>query len=402
MVLKRVIYSLCLAGYCVFTLCGCSAEILDKIRPEVNKGEMLVVFPQSFEEGDLLESDDGTEAGVPTEYAYTAYDPAHGTTENTTGTEIPERSPLQYDVIDSTTYAQYLKENIYNPICDVIKEAAVDNPDAMDKVYFRMFHIGQNLSESGTGMERSESSVMNNGGGGLVNSVGGPLLNDLTNAYIGSSTFNLSAKQSAMSGAKAAISPLLDKYGSDYSTSEEATKELGEAYVKMWKGSRYSGSTLRAYYVATQSDTEYLYAVPDLDFKYASTSTANGVISMNSVKTLTSGLGYETSFNVTNVYGLFTTVNQFETRGPAQIRMNESDEHAIVWAYIDGYSTTIIIVGTDNLTTLAEQLGSGRASQIAGIVSGTCTWAEYTTVRGSLSDGSQGNLLYAGMTDVGG
>lgn len=358
---SKLAKGLLLISISIGILTGCQSYGLDGIRPDVNVSQNMVVFRDSLENIENLGV--GVEAGSPTPT----------TPDEGSGSIIGDSSrfaALPYTAVAASSYSQYLNKEIYEPIANIIDGLGIDKAS---RIYFRVFHTGYDpISEGGT--EISRGSTYDNKKLGSLTTIRGTALPILTYRWLNSHPENLNVVSTARSSwvktlEQSGISPNSTWLNAAGQTS------IDPNIVKMWGNQRINANTFQQYVNAVYSDV--IGTVPNITFTIAVNANSKTSITINPTANII-GNRYYDHMQKTSVDRLFGYYNQYPLRQCSPISVSVADDYSVVFAYIDGYSKTIVALACDETTTLREVFGNKTDSIISLIQSTkdyTC-WSE--------------------------
>lgn len=359
----------------LIALPGCTYAQLDGMRPEVNNGQAMVVFPEQYDGISDLEEEDGTSnpeggtgGGIDSGGA--------GGNSGGGGTVVNNPSSfaaLPYNVVAAGSYSIYLDEQIYQPISELLTGL----PDsASNHLYFRVFHSGYDpVTEDATLICRA--SVYDSKQIGSVGFIAGTAFPLFTYKWLGLTTM---LNPNAISSAR---SNWLSRINSSNVTpqttwlSAAASPDVPTALVQLWGNERLSADTLAEYLQLVR--TEVVGVIPNISFKLQLNAASKTTVTINSTVGIT-GNRYSDRMAKTDVDRLFGYYNQYSDRRAVTVDFYEYDDYSAVYSYIDGYSKTIVALGCQEGYSFDDLLGAQKDTVLEKI-GDTLNYTQWTDVQ---------------------
>ena len=373
-------------------LTGCSYTTLDTIRPEVNKANGLVVIPSSvLSSTESLQADDGVVVrndgniiNVPTT------PPSSGMTDE----EDVVFGSLPAQGLSASSYKDYLRDHVVSKISACI--SACPDIDKRD-IYFRVLHTGYDPvgTESSSTIKPAASYVYQDVGS--VSAIGGTLISEFAMDYFSSLPVN---DGRIASERERAISYLRSVEGGSSLNWENSKGVVKDVYRIMWGNKRLRAEeSLNSYISCVERSA--IGTIPNLSMKvrtndYGGTTTAV----LNDVNYLMTR--YEDKVSKLALSKMFTEFNQYEDRiATRTFHVNDDDENCMLFAYVDGYTKTLIVIGCESGKKLSDILGytSGIGTptvyqEVLDIMRGVKPYTEWTYIMAL--DGMEDAITIAG------
>lgn len=348
---------------------GCTPTSLDSIRPEINLDRRMVIFPENMPGFSELEEDDGSSSYEP---------PSSGIggggsmgDDGGGGASVVENAStyaeLPYSVVCARDYGTYLQNQIYTPIMDALSKL---DDTSRNQLYFRVFHSGYNLYSENPN-QIVKASAFDNKSIGNVSYIGGTVFQNLAVDWLSTLYDNSASIQHRRSNWLSQLDNL-DLDG-DTTWLEASTNSSGlpAGLLMLWGNQRVGAETFDEYRAAVKQSVIGTMFNVSLTLKTAANSYSSIILNPSSGL---SGSRFVDRMAKSSVDRLFGYYNQYETRSATATEFSMVDDHAAVFAFIDGYSKTIIAIGTGPDTTLPEILGDQYS-----IVTETVTSAKNNT-----------------------
>lgn len=391
---KRAL-TLLLAILPILSTSGCTRQVLDTFRPEINISNGMIdstnVWDTGYElttndeaTGDDSSRDSGTEVTGP------------GTGEGETNMEISSYSPIPYDVVSSSDYTVYLREKVYQPIEAVLKELQSSNSSLMSNLYFRVYHIGYNRARDDSDMDlvRSAAYNMKYPSSPSLSTVGGSVIPTFMYSYMMKRYDNQVLRDRQVERFAASLE------GYDGSMTYEQAR-LDENFpsniVSMWlyepvKNSCATLDDFRRYVGANPNKS-----VPNLKLSVLTGATSSQQVIFNDIRTLTRRAPYQGGIARTEFDKMLTTVSQFTSSTyDIDLSINSFDDQSICWAYIDKYSVTMVAVACPPGMDLKDMLGD-KWYEIQGIIVSTAKWSDVANIQSAMGDDREVAVIEKGL-----
>lgn len=360
-----------------FTGCDVNDDlksVREKLLPSFNNEDRLLVDPTVYTgvAGHLAE-DDSLESEGPEE----------GLGEvTTTFAELP------YTAVSATTYSSYLNSEVYEPLRDLVVDSGLSG-----SLYLRVFHAGYEPYGEGEPYIKKGSNFDNKMVGSLSR-IGGTALQEFAMDYLYKYFDNRDYVSKLISNWEHEVSKLsIDETAKWEEVAQELT-ESGDATERrlayLWGNPDMCFATFSDY--MDSFDSESISAIPNLSLKLEIPSSTS--VKLNNVDFASSR--YQDFMLKSDVDKLFSSYNFSEQRDRAMLTFHEEQAKAIVYAYVDGYTKTLVVLACEPDKTLDSLLGS-RLGEIKSIFSSIRNYTEWEYISEVVEDAV---LLQSGSRGV--
>lgn len=357
--------SLALCGLLLGTLTGC--DIADRLRPDLNFNSQVRVFPE--EEG-VVDGDvqPGPNIGVwpagspnTGEFSYTNPDRSVYA-ENFVGTPA--------DMIGATEYSTYLREQVYQPLLEIIE--GLDS-DVQAKLYLRCVHVGYDLINGKLTRRSGWPDCFSGRSINYARMVGGSTFITFVEDWVGGLDKNASNQDLQIKKTQDTINAYITGEDMQKSWFELANANIPVDIYRMFGRESEDFKTMQEYYDAVSSDP--YRNIPGYSFYYYTGDTTTDRIIFNKVATDVA-TPYQPGVEISMIEKMCTSYNQYITRDRASVDNTTMDDDSILHYYLDGYNKTIMFIGTmagENLKTL---VGEDTYREMYNIIHGAYTCIE--------------------------
>lgn len=371
---------------------GCTPAYIESVRPEVNGGNAMIVNPGSIAGSteDLMASgattDNSTQGG--------ASDSEGSTSDDKDSIAIVGNSSyyseLPYNVMAAPDYIKYLEQEVYTPIKEIIDEVGGD------KLYFRVFHSGYTtVSDDTTAIQ--QASIYDNKAIGVGTHLYGEVFPAFAYTWLTSprtSDVNSNTVRAARTSCLTKINTSDASPVTTWMAAAAARPAVIDSNVlKMWGNERLGADTLQQYISAVNSSV--LGTVPNITLKLSLAGGRTTSITLNDTSDMT-GSRYVDHLSKLSVDRLFDSYNQYKMREQVKFEVSLEDDYAKLYAYIDGYSKTIVAIGCFDGTTLEDTLGN-KANTVCDIISGVYNNTEWSQISAYVPNAT---ILQAGVKGI--
>lgn len=376
-------------------LSGCSLQPLDKFRPEVNNHEGMIANPNMWDAGYELTISDGT-AVDDDDRASGSEVTGGGTGEGTA--ELNQYSPLPYDVVDSISYTEYLKAKIEQPMTELLEGL---DASTRNNLYFRIYHVGQNLAPEGSDESISRSATYNFSrfSSTRLTSIGGDTLPDFVYTYLTKRYDNQVIRDTLLNTFKTRLRGF-----SDGMTYEQArtNENFPSDIVSMWGRASNLSSCSTLARLASYAESHPERVVPGLSLRVLAGATSTREVKLNDTTAWTTRIPFPGGIRRTAFETVLTSTSQF-TENNFDVKLSVTgtstqDSKSVVWAYIDNYSTTIVVLACESTKTLADVMGSSNLNSAKQIIlSDTYSWDKTSNIRSYLDGVHNVSIIEKGV-----
>lgn len=338
-------------------LTGCTADQLNFVRPEINNSNGMVVFPDSYygvfktleeSEGTDISGEGNTSAGIGGSGANN--DGVSG------GTPIGDAAyfdELPYNVVAAPDYNIYLNDQVFLKVKEVLD--TLENGGS-NKLYFRVFHSGYTtVSEDTTSIQKA--SIYDNRSIGTGSVLYGTVFPNLAYYWLGRSEENTDTILKARDYYLKLVNNSNLSPRATWVTASASTGSSTYSYskiLKMWGNERFDAETLQEHLDDVRSTV--IGTVPDIALKVLLANNSSTTITLNPTSDI-AGSRYYDHMSKTSVDRLFGSYNQYRNREQCKYDLLYSDDYGILFAYIDGYSKTIVALCAMENVPLSSILG---------------------------------------------
>lgn len=336
---------------------GCTPNQVDSLRPEVNNAQGMLVFPEQYSSGmEEISQIDGSSGLVDNNTNYGDLDIAGGTVVVSDKFEA-----LPYNVMCATDYSSYLDSQVYQPIKDILD--TLEN-DASQHLYFRVYHSGyESVPDNTTQIKRG--STYDNRSIGVGTYLRGTVFPELAVDWLGTRPTNAkaigNARTSLLSKIKSCNVALQSKWEE---VSASSTSNLDAAILKLWGNEELNAETLNEFLSIAR--VKVIGVLPNLKLSVATGSNSSTAVTLNEVDAV-SGPRYYTGMKKLSVDRMFGNYNQYTKREATKVSVSVEDDYGAVFAYIDGYSKTIVALCAFDGYDLSTLLGSHKVEVLSKI-----------------------------------
>lgn len=389
--IKSKIPNIILVALVGCTLSGCTSDQLDLVRPEVNNSNGMVVFPNSYYElfkeledldgsGDSTEDESNSGIGIG----------GGGGTGEPGGTLIGDSASfdaLPYNVVSAPDYNTYLNEQVFTKVKTVLDGLENGGPS---QLYFRVFHSGYTVvADDTTAIQKA--SIYDNRSIGTGSVVYGTVFPNLAYYWLGKSDDNIEI----ISRARNSYMSLINNSNfSPRSTWVNASSVAGSnlsylKIIKMWGNERFNAETLQDHLDDVRSTV--IGTVPDITLKILLSSNSSTTVTLNPTNDVV-GSRYFDHMSKTSVDRLFGSYNQYKNREQCKYDLLYADSYGLLFAYVDGYSKTIVSLCTMEDVPLEEILGE-QYDHVHDIILGVYDYTQWVEISEFVEDAT---VLQAG------
>lgn len=369
---KAAIPAACLS---LVILTGCTQSNLDQVRPEINQHNGMVIAPGAFDSMTELMLDDGTGSYEPAEDGI-----GGGGSEDGGGTgtavSVPDQyAALPYNVVSAKDYSRYLDEQIYKPVVQRLEQLT---GDSASHLYFRVYHTGYDLYNDTKDM-MVRSTPYDGRKIGSLEKLGGTGVSEFALEWL----IDVNNNKRIVNAARQNWLSTINKSGLTPSTAwvQAATDPtLNKTITLMWGNERLGAEHLEDYLKAVRSSV--IGTVPSIGLVIRNTANSTTTVAINQIAGQTTR--YQDCMNRTNVDRLFTYYNQYPDRSASPTEFAVMDDHTAMYAYVDGYSKTIVLLNAELGYTLDDLLGV-HADFVTETVAGVYNNTEWSQVSGYIS-----------------
>lgn len=369
----------CVLCLVLLGLCTGCAGLTDRFRPDLNLSDGMRIFINEEGEGG------GDPSVQPGETANVAASVWSGGSPNNKGFQYknPNRdvdtsnfAETPGDMIECTDYGKYLREQVYE---ELLKAISGVPKEKRDQLYIRVGHTGYDYDNgkmhkvsgwSGTESGRTVTTDKMVGGGTLIT---------LATDWVGDLSINSEHRESQISYAQSSIRNYMTEEDMGKDWYALAGSKLPNIYYKMFGREGANFKTLQEYYDAIA--TSPYKNIPNYNlYYYTGVNTTNKMtfnkISGNTTDRYVEGIPIET------VDKLFGTYNQYLTREREAKSSTITDTSSILRYDLDGYSKTVIFIGTTTGTDLKELVGDLTYSKLTKLASEAYKNTDVSAIKG--------------------
>lgn len=370
---KRLTLSL---GVCLLisATTGCSVATLDQVRPEVNSLQGMVLVPGGIESINNLASDNGT--GQEDSSGSGIVSGGTGAGSDTGGTVVGNSTKfaaLPYNVVCARDYSTYLDKYVYLPISQKLDQLY---GDASNNLYFRVFHTGyDSYSEDPNSIVRA--APYDSRRVGTLSDLAGTGVSDFALSWL----IDLHGNRKGVSAAKNNWLNKIDKSALvPQSTWVQASTDsaVDKLLLQLWGNPRLGADTLQDYLGSVRRSV--IGTVPHIKLNLRSSATSSVYITLTDPNP--SDIRYTDHISKESTDRLFGYYNQYPDRNASPIEFCVEDDYTMLYAYVDGYSKTIVLLNAAPGYTLDQLLGEHRAfiaSKISSMYNNT-EWAKVASL----------------------
>ena len=359
-------------------MAGCSQAGLDQVRPEVNQHGGMVLLPGAVESLDNLMKDDGTGTFTSPEDGIgggnTGADDGLGTG---TAVENTDRfAALPYNVVAAKDYTRYLDEHIYQPIMQRLEQLPGDN---VSHLYFRVFHTGYDPVEDGASL-MTRATPYDGRKIGPMRSLGGTGVSEFALEWL----VDVGNNKQRVASARRRWQDTINKTSLVPVTTwiqASTVQGLDPLITLMWGNERLDAEQLSDYLAAIRRSV--IGTVPNVQLYIKNTATSSTVVNLNQTSEMSSR--YRDRITRESADRLFTFYNQYPDRSASPTEYSVVDEDTAMYAYVDGYSKTIVLINAELGYTLDALLGEHTAF-ITGVIEDTFNNTEWSQVSALVRD----------------
>lgn len=367
---RRALSALLCAGV-LCSSCGCG--VADYLRPDLNHNAEVHVFPPyldpdpSSSPSSLTGVDENDVRPGPNAEVWPngspniggfQYRPLHPdvNAENFEGTRV--------DTIGADNYSDYLREQVYDPVVAII--AGLD-PEIQDKIYIRFGHTGYNYDKTTRAFYKAHGWSDTTDGKFFKTHkyVGGDTLLTLATDWVGHLSQNVDQKQIQVDDALRTITSYMSAEDMNKNWQMLAGSRLPGAYYQMFGREGTGFVTLQDYYDAISRDP--YRNIPNFSlYFYTGTSTTDRMVFNEASGVATTP--YVPGVPLDTVNKLFRTYNQYPTRDREICDNKTTDNDSILRYHLDGYTKTIMFIGTVAGGNLKETIGEEAYGEIYTLI----------------------------------
>lgn len=389
----------------VLTCSGCTQKTVDSIRPEVNHGDGLLLSPSFYEAGYTLTTNVG-EASRGDGESGTEVPDGGGSNEGSSGggggtynpgVEDTAMPPLASSVVSSADYTTYLQEQIKDPVMDALSDLRLaTDAETYNKLYFRIFHVGYNKASINTNKDLMRSAIYSFNGvaGSKVTQIGGDSLRDFVYNYLIKRYGNYQLKEKAVQKFQNSLE------GLDFSMSYDAARvdeRIPSEIVSMWGSSDNKESCRNLGEFLSRARTYPNRCIPNLTLEALSSTTSSKSVVFNNVNRQSNRLPFQGGISVSAFRSILVQMNQFNYADESvNLSCRDEDANCVLWAYVDNYSTTIVVLGCSPSNTLRSILGS-QYNKVSSVIRSTKSWNEVSAIASLLGDNRTPIILESGL-----
>lgn len=389
---RRTLSVLLSASVVAGTLSGCTASTLDSVRPEVNRHQGMLVFPEQYADAiGEMEDQDGTE-NVGDGEAGGGIDSGGENNDGTGGGTIVENSAafdaLPYNVVASSDYNKYLDEKVYKPIKEILDSL---EGDAAQHLYFRVSHSGYEPFADDTSLIQ-RGSIYDNRAVGVGSYLRGEVFPNLALKWLSKTPANTSKVTQRRNWWLDVIEGQSVSPNTTW-TAAAASGSVDPTLIKMWGNEALDCDTLSEYLQKVR--TYSLGTIPNISLKYSLSGGNTTSVLVNDLTGLVENR-YHDRMAKTSVDRMFGSYNQYPNRDEVKHDLYFSDEYGVLSAYIDGYSKTIVVLCCFEGYDLDTLLGD-KQEQIVSIVRNVYNYTEWTRITEFVPDAT---VLQAGVKGI--
>lgn len=380
---KSKICKISLVAVSLLAMTGCTSTTIDSIRPEVNRHQAMLVFPEQYSEAiSEVTGQDGT-GETSTEEETVESDTAGTIVGNTAAYD-----PLPYNVVASSDYNKYLDEQVYQPIKKVL-DSLPNN--AAQHFYFRVFHSGYE-PVSGDSSAIQTGSIYDNRMIGTGTNLAGKTVQEFAVGWLSKTPANegiLVQKREAW------LQTIESQQISTKTTWMEAVASgsVDKNVIQMWGNEDLACDTLSEYLMQVRSTA--VGTIPNIYYKYYMPGGSFINIVVNDTAGVT-GNRYTNHMAKTYVDRLFNSYNQYPNRDKVINSFDLEDEYGRVFSYIDGYSKTLIVLCCFEGYDFKSLLGNKEAD-VSDIFSGIRNYTEWARIAEYVPDAK---IIQAGVRGI--
>ena len=390
----RYIFVVLLVVLSVAIFSGCN--IVDTIRPDINDADKLVVDPEvlsnifegvAADSGDSSSSGD-TGSGIPSSSGAVSVGGSSstpsttgGTASGSTGSHGTITSPADTSVASvpvvvattnkmckSSVYEKYLKEEIVDPILEILKK----HDEAGDEqIYFRVMHMGYDYDASSGKLYAAPIYRDTSQANGVSKIAGTPVISFAYNLFTMENSYNILQTQARASQLLAILDRYKSETGATTSSKYMDCKNLDnyshDLYL-MWSSPKYKNLNLGKFTQKLKADPPNVLAIPNLQFRYPISADMYSSVKLNAISSM------DTEFNhgvdQRTVDAIFTSYTQTPKGTTKSFGGYSDDENksSMMYSYCDSFNKTIIFIGTDTSSNLKTILGNSDFTKVQNLI----------------------------------
>lgn len=357
------------------SLSACSITNLDSFRPEVNRQGNMIIDPNNL--GDALGTPDNIIYDEAGEWDYndsfvdlpTMSPDGSSNTEGVIAASSGFRSDeltkesLPYAVVSSMSYGRYLHTFVFKPVEELIK---AEDSEVSSNIYVYGIHTGfapVGINNS-TIMQRDYTNETRFTYGRTTGNIGGTVLPQFALDYLTSYNGN----EQTIKDTRSLYSLMVKDLDGSMTWLQASSNRTLKPLVSMWGNPRFlttpdgsdqpvepTLSEFRGYMALSSVGT-----IPDLKLK-VKTNKYNDDTATIVLNRYSAGVSrYEDNITRVDCTRLFTACDQWgkdSHGGVSPLQGYKVDDHCLLYYSIDGWTKTMIMIGTDKDHTLKELLG---------------------------------------------
>lgn len=298
-------------------------------------------------------------------------------------------APTTQIFLSSKYYSQYLREKVYTPIVEALRELPATDTK---QIYFRVFHMGYDYDA--TTRTAKQGAVLSLSSLGSIRRVGGLSMPTFIQQWLGQLPENARVEYTSRRSYEIIASNYSQYDDEDwyYLSGDENDVSFNADLLKMLGNERLGLKTFGDYRdLLADPEGETIGVVPNMPYKCLTSVKTSTTININDT---TSYSTYNKTFpnryveqvSTSDLSKVFSKFNQFITRSCSNpIDTVYSDDSSMLMAFVDGYNKTLIYIGTAPGESLADHLGD-KASLITSTISGAYTVADWMSLVSTYPD----------------
>lgn len=387
-IIRRVIsFTLC---FVLLSMCTGCVGVTDRVRPDLNLNGGLRIFAvygggNSSGGGVGDDESDGTGPDVtPGQKANVVQSTWSGGSPNNNSFEYKNPNKDQdiskfvattTDMLNATDYGTYLQQQVYDKLVEATKDL---DKSVLDNLYIRVFHTGYDYQNEIMRKVAGYSATQAGRSITTAQVVGGTSLITLASDWLGDLDVNRSHRDTQVSYAQSSISSYMDASDFGKNWYELSGSNLPAIYYKLMGRDSANFSTLQDYYDAIASDP--YRNIPNYNlYYYTGVNSTNKMVFNKTSGSVTEK--YVEGVPISTVDKLFGTYNQYIDRNRARIDNVVQDSDSLLRYSIDGYTKTIIFVGTKAGGNLKSTVGDAVYSEIFSIINGAYKNTDISSIK---------------------
>lgn len=305
-----------------------------------------------------------------------------------TGVSNPDDyAPLRVDTVCSRDYINYLKEYVVRPMEEILEEIPAE---LKSKLYFRVMHSG--YEEGSSANKIKQGKTYDSGAIGKAGVIGGKTLPIFCCNWLNQTSINKTAVYVAYTNYMSKVSQAnIDKSSDWLGVSDEKgiSKDVIAMYgsVEVDEKTKWGSYLIRLNGMKDNPRKDCLGIIPNINYTIFTNAENKSYIQINPTSELSSigSVGYKHNMKLANMRNVFTSYNQFSNRDSEVVDLTLDDSCSALRGYIDGYTKTIIFLGTEPDTDLSTVLGD-KMTDAVNIITTAYSQRDWSSIQGLYID----------------